>query len=146
MACLIDLGGIHLNKNNIIKSILSTLVVVGILLITGLYYWLIFSQAKDFTFIITIIMTSIISAVLVLFVYNLMLKIKPKDTLVKVQKDSIQSETKIDSKTETLKIEDYKSESDDDDYIDVSSFSKNNSSKSSNKTSENADSQTVITV
>lgn len=139
MACLIDLGGISLNKNNIIKSILSTLVVVGILLITGLYYWLIFSQAKDFTFIITIIMTSIISAALVLFVYNLMLKIKPKDTLVKVQKDSIQTETNIDSKSETLEIEN-------DDYIDVSSFSKNKISKSANNTSENSDSQTVITV
>ena len=85
-ACLIYLlGGIHLNKNYIKKSILAILVVIGILLISGIYYWLIFSQANGVTYIITIIMTSLITAILVLFVYNFMLKLKPKDEDVQVK-------------------------------------------------------------
>ena len=75
-----------MNKNHIKKSILAILVVIGILLISGLYYWLIFSQANGVIYIITIIMTSIISAILALFVYNLMLKIKPKDAELKDKK------------------------------------------------------------
>lgn len=114
MACLINLGGISLNKNNITKSILATLVVIGIMLITGLYYWLIFSQAKDFTFIIIIMMTAIISAALVLFVYNLMLKIKPKDKNEEVKNP---------------KIKEAESEEDENGYVDLYTLSNTESPK-----------------
>lgn len=103
-----------MNKNNITKSILATLVVIGIMLITGLYYWLIFSQAKDFTFIIIIMMTAIISAALVLFVYNLMLKIKPKDKNEEVKNP---------------KIKEAESEEDENGYVDLYTLSNTESPK-----------------
>lgn len=114
MACLINLGGISLNKNNITKSILAILVVIGILAITGLYYWLIFSQAKDFTFIIIIMMTAIISATLVLFVYNLMLKMKPKNK---------------DEEVKNPKIKEAESEEDENGYVDLYTLSNTESPK-----------------
>lgn len=124
MACLINLGGIFLNKNNITKSILAILVVIGILSITGLYYWLIFSQAKDFTFIIIIMMTAIISAALVLFVYNLMLKIKPKDKNEEVKNPKIK-ETKIKKTV----IKETESDDDENGYVDLNILSNTESSK-----------------
>ena len=113
-----------MNKNNITKSILAILIVIGILAITGLYYWLIFSQAKDFTFIIIIMMTAIISAALVLFVYNLMLKTKPKDKDVEVKNPKIK-ETEI----KKPEIKEAESEEDENGYVDLNSLSNTESSK-----------------
>lgn len=142
MACLINLGGISLNKNNITKSILAILVVIGILAITGLYYWLIFSQAKDFTFIIIIMMTAIISATLVLFVYNLMLKMKPKNKDEEVKKSKIK-ETKI----KKPEIKEAESEEDENDYVDLYSLSNTESPKiADTKNKKTNDSTNVKTV
>ena len=131
MACLVYLGGIHLNKNHIKKSILAILVVIGILLISGLYYWLIFSQANGVTYIITIIMTSLISAILVLFVYNFMLKLKPKDEDVKVESP----------KTTKTDCEDDKS-----DNIDIYGIGNTTSSETDDSKTKNADCCNEITV
>lgn len=142
MACLINLGGIHLNKNNITKSILAILVVIGILAITGLYYWLIFSQAKDFTFIVIIIMTAIISAALVLLVYNLMLKMKPKDKDVEVKNQKIK-----EPKQKKPEIKDSESEEDELGYVDLYSLSNTESPKvADTKNKKTNDSTNVNTV
>ena len=131
VACLFYLGGIHLNKNHIKKSILAILIVIGILLISGLYYWLIFSQANGVAYIITIIMTSLISAILVLFVYNFMLKIKPRDKDVQV---------------EAPKTTETDCEDDESDSIDIYSISNTTSSKTDDSNTKNADSCKEITV
>lgn len=115
-----------MNKNNITKSILAILVVLGIFAITGLYYWLIFSQAKDFTFIIIIMMTAIISAALVLFVYNLMQKIKPKD---KDEDEEVKKPKIKETKIKKPVIKEAESEEDENGYVDLYSLSNTESSK-----------------
>lgn len=115
--------------NNLKKSIIATIIVIGILAITGVYYWILFSQALGY--IVPVIMTAIISVILTLFVYNLTLKIKPKSP---ESQKSEKEEPKLEKE---------------DDYIDVYGLNKTKTSKvkvSDKKVSKNNDYSDIKTV